>query len=356
MAEAVGFEPTVGFPLRSVSNRVLSASQPRFRRFPFSHGGARGQEGKDRLLRLSRSLHRDGLSSVRAITDAAGVKVESAVYKPFGEQSEWVLPGNAAPETKGWIGERYDADAGLQYLNARYYDPELILFLQPDWFKVTKAGVGTNRFSYSFNDPVNKMDPGGNYFNEELASTLEKGAVVVVETGVKALARTIGLAVAFALEPTMLAVSTLPEKPKLGKVLTGDMIDRGWYVDGKGQIISPDGQVIVDKDGNFRSPDVYGSQEEFDRDRYKGKSQPERDAFTTDELSKIAELRGWTYDPEKTKRSGKKTYKTDFGYAVIDKAHGQYEYHDQEGKHHGQYNIEGKNTKDPKPGYDMRIK
>ena len=43
----------------------------------------------------------------------------------------------------------------LQYLNARYYDPELSLFLQPDWFEVTKAGVGTNRFSYSFNDPVN---------------------------------------------------------------------------------------------------------------------------------------------------------------------------------------------------------
>jgi RHS repeat-associated protein len=90
------------------------------------------------------------------------VKIESALYKPFGEQSEWLLPGNAAPETKGWIGERYDADAGLQYLNARYYDPERSLFLQPDWFEVTKAGVGTNRFSYSFNDPVNKSDPLGN--------------------------------------------------------------------------------------------------------------------------------------------------------------------------------------------------
>ena len=70
------------------------------------------------------------------------MKIESALYKPFGEQSEWVLPGNTAPETKGWIGERHDADAGLQYLNARYYDPELSLFLQPDWFEVTKAGVG----------------------------------------------------------------------------------------------------------------------------------------------------------------------------------------------------------------------
>ncbi len=67
------------------------------------------------------------------------------------------------PETKGVIGERFDADAGLQYLNARYYDPKLAMFIQPDWFEVAKAGVGTNRYAYSFNDPVNKMDPGGNF-------------------------------------------------------------------------------------------------------------------------------------------------------------------------------------------------
>jgi RHS repeat-associated protein len=120
-------------------------------------------------------LHRDGLASVRVLTDAAGAKIEAALYKPFGEPSEWVLPGNAAPESKGWIGERYDADAGLQYLNARYYDPDLSLFLQPDWFEVTKAGVGTNRFSYSFNDPVNKFDPGGNQAAETAKKSFWEG-------------------------------------------------------------------------------------------------------------------------------------------------------------------------------------
>jgi len=56
------------------------------------------------------------LSSVRAITSAAGVKIESAIYRPFGEQSEWFQPGLPAPETKGRTRERFDADAdaGLQ--------------------------------------------------------------------------------------------------------------------------------------------------------------------------------------------------------------------------------------------------
>jgi RHS repeat-associated protein len=98
---------------------------------------------------------------VRAITDAGGVVIERAVYQPYGEQTE-SLTSPVTPETKGWIGERYDADAGLQYLNARYYDPVLGLFAQPDWYEVMRAGVGTNRYGYAFGDPVNARDPGGN--------------------------------------------------------------------------------------------------------------------------------------------------------------------------------------------------
>jgi len=36
------------------------------------------------------------------------------------------------------------------------------MFIQADWFDPTEPGVGTNRYSYSFNDPVNLSDPSGN--------------------------------------------------------------------------------------------------------------------------------------------------------------------------------------------------
>ncbi|MGB5066740.1 MAG: RHS repeat-associated core domain-containing protein [Albidovulum sp.] len=118
------------------------------------------------------TLHADGLGSIRAVTDAAGLKAETSTYRPYGEEGE-VIHGLGVPrETKGFIGERYDADAGLQYLNARYYDPKLGMFLQPDWWEVMQEGVGTNRYSYSFNDPVNGRDPSGHWFEEQADGNL----------------------------------------------------------------------------------------------------------------------------------------------------------------------------------------
>jgi RHS repeat-associated protein len=119
------------------------------------------------------ALHRDALGTVRASTlfttdigdathpDPRGKMTERSVFRPYGQEVPYIKNATVATESKGFIGERYDGDAGLQYLNARYYDPKLAMFIQPDWWEVTKAGVGTNRYSYSFNDPVNKSDRTG---------------------------------------------------------------------------------------------------------------------------------------------------------------------------------------------------
>ena len=76
-------------------------------------------------------------------------------------------------------GEIFDPETGLQYLNARYYDPRLGMFIQPDWWEVTERGVGTNRFAYSMNDPLNKMDPNGNAIPEVIWAGAALFAAVV---------------------------------------------------------------------------------------------------------------------------------------------------------------------------------
>ncbi|WP_312408643.1 RHS repeat-associated core domain-containing protein, partial [Rhizobium sp.] len=67
---------------------------------------------------------------------------------------------------KGYIGERFDAETGLMYLNARYYDPAFGRFISPDDWDPTLEGVGTNRYAYAGNDPVNKSDPNGHVFGD----------------------------------------------------------------------------------------------------------------------------------------------------------------------------------------------
>ncbi|GAA6180067.1 hypothetical protein NBRC116594_15050 [Shimia sp. NS0008-38b] len=36
------------------------------------------------------------------------------------------------------------------------------MFIQPDWFEASDPAVGTNRYAYSHNDPINLADPEGN--------------------------------------------------------------------------------------------------------------------------------------------------------------------------------------------------
>jgi RHS repeat-associated protein len=92
---------------------------------------------------------------VRMVTNMAGAVTERTGYAAFGEP----VPGTSLP--KGFIGERPDPETGLLNLNARPYDPVLGRFISPDDWDPTLAGVGTNRYAYAGNDPVNKADANG---------------------------------------------------------------------------------------------------------------------------------------------------------------------------------------------------
>ncbi len=104
----------------------------------------------------------DGLGSIRVSFAPVGQAVanQSHDYAPFG------LPitalGLTVPQGKGYIDERFDPETGLQYLHARYYDPKLGRFLSPDTWDPTVGNVGTNRYAYAMNDPINMSDPLGN--------------------------------------------------------------------------------------------------------------------------------------------------------------------------------------------------
>jgi RHS repeat-associated protein len=112
-------------------------------------------------------LHRDAQGTVRGTTSSSGVLQERASFAPYGKQTAAFANVTSGKQSKGWIGERCDGEAGLQYLNARYFDPDLAMFLQPDWWEVTEPGVGTNRYAYAGGDPVNGVDPGGHSWLDE---------------------------------------------------------------------------------------------------------------------------------------------------------------------------------------------
>jgi RHS repeat-associated protein len=104
---------------------------------------------------------------VISVLNAEGARAINKHYRPYGQVSQWVTGPATAAEDQGFTGQRHDAGAGLIYLNARYMDPELGRFIQPDWLDPNQPGVGTNRYAYSFNDPVNLRDPGGNEVIDE---------------------------------------------------------------------------------------------------------------------------------------------------------------------------------------------
>ena len=96
----------------------------------------------------------------------------SYTYDAWGkiEISEHNLSGtnfNATYNPFRYRGYYYDSELGFYYLNSRYYDPETGRFINTDGYVSTGSGlIGHNMFTYCGNNPVNRVDPMGQFWKE----------------------------------------------------------------------------------------------------------------------------------------------------------------------------------------------
>jgi RHS repeat-associated protein len=89
-----------------------------------------------------RYLHTDALGTVVARTDANGNVVERTTFEPYG-----AVVGGAVADGPGYTGHVSDAATGLSYMQQRYYDPEVGLFLSVDPVTAYSEPVGQfNRY------------------------------------------------------------------------------------------------------------------------------------------------------------------------------------------------------------------
>lgn len=102
-------------------------------------------------------IHTDALGSPVAITDASGNIVEREVYEPYG--SPITRPPSDQP---GFTGHVVDSLTSLTYMQQRYYDPQIGMFLSVDPVTAYSNPVGAfNRYWYANNNPYRFIDPNG---------------------------------------------------------------------------------------------------------------------------------------------------------------------------------------------------
>lgn len=101
--------------------------------------------------------HTDALGTPVMESDTAGTVTYAREHKPYGEQALGV-----AKHGPGFTGHIMDADTGLIYMQARYFDPIASRFMSNDPVAADlNNGVNYNRYWYANNNPFAFTDPDG---------------------------------------------------------------------------------------------------------------------------------------------------------------------------------------------------
>ena len=142
--------------------------------------------GSQRIARINGSdtsyYHSDHLGSSSVITDSQAGIEQTLDYYPFGEIKAQT---GSQTNTYAFTDQEWDAETGLYYYNARYYDPKLARFISadtvvPDFLNPQSL----NRYSYVINNPVLYVDPSGHFFGiDDLIIGAIVGAIISGASG-----------------------------------------------------------------------------------------------------------------------------------------------------------------------------
>ncbi len=137
--------------------------------------------------------HGDHLGSVNVITDINGAQIKLNEFVPFGSLNR--SQGTKDFPTK-FTGKRFDDSSGLYYYGARYYDPVLGRFTQPDTIVQSPSDPQTlNRYTYCRNNPLIYTDPSGHSWWKKIAQWLGPVGRTVVSAVIAAVVF-VGVAIA----------------------------------------------------------------------------------------------------------------------------------------------------------------
>jgi len=105
------------------------------------------------------------LGSTSVTADADGTFQSETKYTAFGETHS----STGATHTDYlYTGQRLEAEIGLYFYNARFYDATLGRFTQADTIIPGAGNVLTlDRYAYTLNNPLRYNDPSGHYYMED---------------------------------------------------------------------------------------------------------------------------------------------------------------------------------------------
>jgi RHS repeat-associated protein len=133
--------------------------------------------------------HNDHLGGTNVMTDSIGVRKELIEYDPYGEYSRHDKWGTDDELARFYFtGKRKDDESGLIYFGARYYDPKLGRFITADTIVQNPFDPQTlNRYSYTSNNPINRIDLDGHRWSwRRFFGAVVGAALAVVTAGIAA--------------------------------------------------------------------------------------------------------------------------------------------------------------------------